>query len=516
MKIKSMLLAFATLLLACLLSWHASINASFVFLNKLDGDGLVHMKQLLTVFEGICSADIIKAYSFNLNTGALYFFSHVLLGLPILLSKSSDALVYIPRLVNAVCAMAVIGFSYHIYKRYLSTGLAVLLSAFPLILPQFWKSMHFFKADLMMAAFLSASLYFLFKDERQFQKYFWIAITCFSFALGAKTQALVFYPLVFLYCFYDVLFRFELSLLKPSLMRFAKSIGLNLLIFVGINPFILHPVGFYAFFRRFFWQVQANHSSIYTEFIPLTVRFERLTREYLPLLLSALALLLIVYSLSKLFQKNSSFLQQMLGFVAFYSVLNTAYLVFISFFMDANWLLSYYFFLPFLAIPFLKKLEQKKALALVLGVFAVQLLLQHNAMLRYFSQHPILTDHQAKATINLIHNSIGDALHDDTYVLMDNRLSFNFFKYGLSYNNVIYTTTGLQDYHIYEEAFREKWKAIDLDKVKARVFYKKDFILLKKNEKNGNLALYEALITEQLQYKVIAENRDILILALKR
>lgn len=241
----------------------AYINWRYVdvqFLEYTMGDEFPQFLQLQKMYEAMLGHNIKQFFAFEFyNYGFLWYVANLIVVLPFKIFPNYEMAIYVPRMLNALFAIALLAMIYKIARLYLNPRNSFLLCVFVVAMPGFWKVGYTFKPDTFQALLLLCCVYYLCKDSFAFGRFYRYGIMFFGLALGAaKFQAVMFLPLVYGYIFY-------LFATNPSVRTLLQVIKKGALATLGIfalwiltNPYLLHPRGFLAWLSMFEGNMNSN------------------------------------------------------------------------------------------------------------------------------------------------------------------------------------------------------------------------------------------------------------------
>lgn len=230
------------------------------FLEYTMGDEFPQFLQLQKMYEGMLEFDIKKFFAFEFyNYGFLWYALNLLVVLPFKVYPNYEMAIYMPRMLNALFAIALLGVIYKIAKLYVNSRIALLFCIFAIAMPGFWRVGYLFKPDLFQALLLLCCVYCLCKDNFRFSKFYYYGIIFFGFAFGAaKFQAIMFLPLLYSYIFYIFISNPNIH----TLLHVAKKITIATLsifaLWILTNPYLVHPRGFLAWLAMFKGNMNSN------------------------------------------------------------------------------------------------------------------------------------------------------------------------------------------------------------------------------------------------------------------
>ena len=177
------------------------IQLQFFYQIQYDSDSAIHYNQLLTIFDGYKTLDLIKMLTFNFNNGYIYFLIHGLFALPALILGDFNQVVLYTRGLTSLFALGSLVIIYFISKQYVSKRLSLMVSSLIVLQPMFFIASQRFRPDWALCFLLLLCLFYLNQDKQRFSKPFWISSAILGVAIATKTQGITFLPILFFYCF---------------------------------------------------------------------------------------------------------------------------------------------------------------------------------------------------------------------------------------------------------------------------------------------------------------------------
>lgn len=450
------------------------------FLSIYSIDEYAFHGSLLAMYEGLVSLDIRKLFSFGFYSYGFGFFAlNLLVTAPFFAVDNIEMTIYIPRLLTSIFAIGSLYFIYKTAREYLDNTSSILISLIIVSMAGFWRNAFWFHPDWMMTFFIVLTVYFLSKDAWNFKKYFWYGCIAFGIALATKIQAITFIPFLFLYIFYDNLQHKNFTKLFSRLKLFSKGLSLSVLIFVFINPYLIHPTGLKAFISSFVTNMESNATNHGLD-VNVTIMDKinnAIDYYYTDMSIFVLLVVIALFSSLAIFQKGKS--KNLVNLVAIYFLINIAYL-----FLNVNkdwqhYYLTLFAVAPLLVIPLL--IKYKKIKYYILGAILIIQVLTHLQEYKvvftqgYHPEKEISFDEINKISNSLI-SDIKPIINQSSNILIEAYVPFDYQTLNLQYKNV-HIIYGPISQNMFElEAFLEKSNSKDPSK-----FKEKDLIILPKN-----------------------------------
>lgn len=495
------------MVLLLLMGYKNSLNTTLYHISLVDFDGGTHYRQLLSMYEGATTLNVVKLFGFHLNYGADYFIGTLLLSFPAIASKNWPLLVWVPRMVTAASALAAWAMLYLLARLYHGYSRSLLFSCLVVGMPAFWSFTSLFRPDWTMTALMLVSTYFLAKDNGRFEKNFWLSILMFGVALGTKTQALIYYTTLVL----AMLWAWVAVPQTRSLRFLLQTLGIPVITYFALNPHALHPVGFYAVARRF--MIEMGFMNGLETRIPLLYRWTEAHHTFMPAPLICACIGLLV-----LLMKNRHRYPQFrwLLLVQASISIHLFYLLFVSKGFNTNYALSEFVLLFLVLLPFLKS---KRALPLLFFVLTLQIGLSFPAILKAFRPNPRLQNAVVLANETFILDTLSRyTLNTNTHVLISPNITFDPSRFGWTLKNLDLLYGPLSEFHIDDTAFQKKWtpattlnNTVGLKQTPLKEYHLKAFLILDKKDMAPENPVFQDLMTDKFPYTLVAENQRILI-----
>jgi hypothetical protein len=218
----------------------------------------------------------------------------------------------------------------------------ILALLFVIAMPGIWVNAMWFHPDYMMTAFLMASMYMLFRSNEIGDRYYWLSVLFWGIAVAVKVQAITFAPVLI----WSVLIMIRNKSGSEHFVQIlAASFVSIVIIFVILNPYVIHPKGANAWFQVFVSNIESNASN-HGRFGDLSLLFKiknAIELFYVPMVLFIVLLLL---SLIALYKEWKSKKLRLSGMAAAYILPNIIYLLF---FVNKAW--NHYFLPVFMMSP---------------------------------------------------------------------------------------------------------------------------------------------------------------------
>ena len=285
----------------------------------------------------------------------------------------------------------------------------------------------------------------------------------------------------------------------------------GLVVILCSYPYLLSPIGFYAFWRRFTYELSMNVGVDISNLIDRVLQWN----TFYPALFGLCAAICLLNACYCFFLEKKLKVSNALAIIV---AINIGYNVFFM-----SWGYPYYGFIAFLLMPLwlILVLQRIRYLRKICGVLLVLLLvypagIQYNTFKTYLEnmaiKQKIYEDkksftHQALRPYNVAGRYVlGETFVDLTDLDIPNK---NFIKNQM--------TIGPR---LIESLHNNKWKKLfelqskyNIGHWKIMPWVDKDIILL--HNKTTNEDVRKLLLEDELSYKVIAQNRDIIVLVKK-
>jgi hypothetical protein len=538
MNNKIPIVATLILILATLILIDAQYtNIGFLQLHSIDEYAL--HGSLRSMYVGVLDLKISKLFSYGFyQYGFVYFLINLLVSFPALLLKYTSLAIFLPRFIASLFAVGSLAVAYKFTRYYLGNIASVFFVFFIVTMPAFWFNATWFHPDWAMTFFLLGSTFFLQKDGWQFGRKFYIAILSFSLAVAFKYQAVTALPLIFMYVFYDNIRNITTVGLKLAMKRLSLSFGVILGIFLLLNPFIAHPVGWKLFMSSLMSNLHSNAVNHGIASIPtLWDKIHGAVGDYYVGLFLFIALLVVaIFSFKPIFKDKE---RSIFPVVSVNFFINLAYLLF---FVNKSWQIYY---LPVMVLGSLlilyplMRISLRRQIVLFIGVIAIQLICYTTSYVDILTvsrdtKAPDMNDYSLERN-SLLNNFIVDSLKGkvtkNDWVLITPYTPFDYEKLGLTFDQVriIYGPLDLTllNRDAYIDAQQKFWGDSKSRDELAASYKEKRFIVLRKNipfintkkienssDKEGyNTAvlIMKDLDSGKLGYRKIAENDSVLI-----
>ena len=491
------------------LSWLGFQNTDIVSLSSTDIDAYAFIGVYIKLWNGLLqhSPKEIMAYCFY-NYGWVYFLFNTLLIAPFLLLKKWSLIIFIPRLLSILPAIATVAVLYNVCRLALdkatSTGLALLI----LTMPFFWTTALLTHPDWIMTLFLSLAIWDLFKDNLQGEKQYRNFVVYMGLAIAFKLQGLTFLPLLGACLFFS----------NHTFTQKIKKLSLSLISILGlylvINPYLIHPRGLNAFLFVLKENLESNAtnhgSGIHVSLIE-KIQFVLLKGYYNIPLLILITCLLLVYTgliinknLLKL-EKNNYTLPSILSGTI---LLNIGYL-----FLKVNKLWEHYYascmVLSVLLLgAALSEISHKKRHIIIAILCSIQII-------SFFPHYIdiINSGSKFKKESQFQHENSDFILShiqvdQTTQILISSGLGIDFPKIGLNFDQLHVSYGDLKQGTVDRQAFKlENPQKSETELSSSFITY--DYLILKKKGKPQTLLTM--LKTGVFNYKLAAENQKIYI-----
>ena len=299
---------------------------------------------LLRVYEGLVSFDIKKLFSHGFYSyGSAFFILNGIAASPWLDVTDSSMSIIVPRLITTLFMGVSLLILTKLLEQFHSNIFEKILALlFVVMMPGIWVNAMWFHPDYMMTAFLMASMYMLFKSKIIGDRFYWFSVLFWGISVAVKIQAITFAPV--LIWSISILIRNN-TLSEKYFKIFIASFVSIIIIFIILNPYVIHPKGANAWFQVFISNIESNDSN-HGIFGDLSLLFKiknAIELFYVPMVLFTVLLLL---SLIALYKEWKSKQLRLSGMAAAYILPNIIYLLF---FVNKAW--NHYFLPVFMMSP---------------------------------------------------------------------------------------------------------------------------------------------------------------------
>lgn len=239
-----------------LLSWIASGWLDIDILRSKSLDEYVFHRVILNIHEGFLNFDLRQIFSIYFYLyGFSYFFLNYLLVLPFL-DLETNLIVFLPRIISTFSMFMTWLFLHKlIVLKNADIWITYLILVLFMFMPGVWLNATWFHPDFLMTWTMMISIYFLFISKFSFNHYFLLSIVAWSFAISIKFQAVMLAPL-YGWFFLD---RVSNSNSKTEIMRqLIVTTSIVLLIYLILNPYLLHPEGIMAWIDSAIFEFKKN------------------------------------------------------------------------------------------------------------------------------------------------------------------------------------------------------------------------------------------------------------------
>ena len=299
---------------------------------------------LLRVYEGLVSFDIKKIFSHGFYSyGSSFFILNGIAASPWLDVTDSSLSIIVPRLITTLFMGVSLLILTKLLEQFHSNIFEKILALlFVVMMPGIWVNAMWFHPDYMMTAFLMASMYMLFKSKIIGDRFYWFSVLFWGISVAVKIQAITFAPV--LIWSISILIRNN-TLSEKYFKIFIASFVSIIIIFIILNPYVIHPKGANAWFQVFISNIESNASN-HGIFGDLSLLFKiknAIELFYVPMVLFIVLLLL---SLIALYKEWKSKQLRLSGMAAAYILPNIIYLLF---FVNKAW--NHYYLPVFMMSP---------------------------------------------------------------------------------------------------------------------------------------------------------------------
>jgi hypothetical protein len=299
---------------------------------------------LLRVYEGLVSFDVKKIFSHGFYSyGSTFFIINGLAAFPWLEETGSSFAIITPRLITtlfmAVTLFIMTKLVEQFHKNIFEKILALL---FVIAMPGIWINAMWFHPDYMMTTFLMASMYMLFRSNKIGDGFYWLSVLFWGISVAVKVQAITFAPVLI----WSVLIMIRNKSGSEHFVQIlAASFVSIVIIFIVLNPYVIHPKGANAWFQVFISNIESNASN-HGRVGELSLEFKiknAIELFYVPMVLFIMLLLL---SLIAIYKEWNSKQLRLSGMAAAYILPNTLYLLI---FVNKAW--NHYYLPIFIMAP---------------------------------------------------------------------------------------------------------------------------------------------------------------------
>ncbi len=299
---------------------------------------------LLRVYEGLVSFDIKKIFSHGFYSyGSSFFILNGIAASPWLDVTDSSLSIIVPRLITTLFMGVSLLILTKLLEQFHSNIFEKILALlFVVMMPGIWVNAIWFHPDYMMTTFLMASMYMLFRSNEIGDRFYWFSVLFWGISVAVKIQAITFAPV--LIWSISILIRNN-TLSEKYFKIFIASFVSIIIIFIILNPYVIHPKGANAWFQVFISNIESNASN-HGIFGDLSLLFKiknAIELFYVPMVLFIVLLLL---SLIALYKEWKSKQLRLSGMAAAYILPNIIYLLF---FVNKAW--NHYFLPVFMMSP---------------------------------------------------------------------------------------------------------------------------------------------------------------------
>lgn len=455
------------------------LNIGFLSIHSID-EYAFH-GSLLNMYDGLITLDIKKLFSFGFYSyGFGFFFLNLLATAPFFATDNVELSIYIPRIITSLFAVGSLWYIYKIARLYVDKYTSILISLVVITMPGFWKNAFWFHPDWMMTFFIVLSIYFLAKDSWNFKKYFWWASVALGLSLATKIQAITFLPFVFIYLYYDNIRFVNLEGTLQKTLLLLKFFALTFLVFVFVNPYLLHPSGLKAFVTSFKQNMNSNvinHGSNVNVTIGDKIS-DAIDFYYLDTIMFYAFLIGSFYLMFMLLKRDSK--KSIMPIVAIYFVINVIYLFTMVNKSWQHYYLTIFIITPIILVPFIERFSKYRYY--LLGILLIGQVSTHASEYKYIYKTGYHPEREiSKEQQNIISNSLikvfSGYVNKDSNILISPYQPFDYNKLGLGFQSlhILYEPLSLNMFQL--DAFLEKSITKDPSKFKQI-----NFIVLSKED----------------------------------
>ena len=326
------------LLLFSIMIW---INFSWSQLSILEMksiDEYAFHGSLLRFYEGLITFDLKKIFSTGFYSyGSVFFILNGMAAFPWLGETGSSFAIIVPRLITTIFMVVSLFIMTKLVEQFHSNIFEKILALlFVVVMPGIWVNAMWFNPDYMMTAFLMASMYMLFRSNKIGDGFYWLSVLFWGISVAVKVQAITFAPVLIWSVWIMIRNKSES---EHFVQIFVASFVSIIIIFIILNPYVLHPKGANAWFQVFVSNIESNASN-HGRVGELSLLFKiknAIELFYVPLVLF---IVLLFLSLIAIYKEWKSKQLRLSGMAAAYILPNTLYLLF---FVNKAW---HHYYLP--------------------------------------------------------------------------------------------------------------------------------------------------------------------------
>ncbi len=460
-------------------------NAQLWFLPFFWGDEFVHVQSAYTMADGLFTLNPARFFKMGtFNYGFLFFFQNMVASIPFL-KTASDAVVIVPRLLSGLWFLGSLIVLWAGVRRHVTFFQLLLMLLVMATMPAFFRAGFANHPETMMVCFWCLSVFAFFKDKGTYKTWWWVGVMFLALSISAKLQAVVMIPLWGAYRFWGLWMQPNslknwVLFLRDSILAFLLSIA----VFVITNPYLVHPVGRFAFMRHLNMNLLANEvrnsglsalGKLTTTIVPYYLSW--------PLLIIGTAGLVGALALSWIKRHSPEY-----AAVFAVSVAAVIHWVYVLFFV--NRAIPIYFVLGVLSLYlgvifvliYMKAVFPKSRW--FYGVFAAVMVFQLAQVSSSFPAFFKQVDHfEEQNSIKLfLSESLKPYIKPTDVVLISHATGFDFAEKGLKPNQIELIHGPLQESMFVESEFAKKWSHVPKSRYKTKVFQPKAFIIIRKND----------------------------------
>jgi hypothetical protein len=338
-------LLFAVLLVPFLIIDHRVIDIDLV--DAYDVDEFFFLKILYSrQFYGFNHLDVQKFFSGFYSYGRpFWIINFIATYIPFAFHKYNTAL-FVSRIISSLFAIqGFLIFKETLYQLTRSKVSVITISILTLLMTYFWAAGSWLHPDWLMMYFMLLAFHYFFTSAKHGNYTSQAFLMALAIAVGVKVQSLQFMPLLALY--YAKPF-----FVAPSVKTFISAVKQNLIavlvigiVFLALNPYLLHPKGFPLFAESFAKDMASNKDNNGAGYIPtfndkVNVFAAAYLSQWIVALVALLSLWFAVFSL-----KNFKEQYEKLSFI-----LTTAVVIAYYIFMVNKAWPHYYLPIPFMIL----------------------------------------------------------------------------------------------------------------------------------------------------------------------
>jgi len=248
------------LLVFGVLVWYSYGWIEFDILQAKSLDEYAFHGSLLRMHAGILNLSLRGIFDFSQYLyGFPFFMLNEIVTFPFLFEAGNKYAVFLPRVLTSIFAIMCL---YILDKVIEKEGASRLERVFVSIVVVSWygflMNATWMHPDFMMSAFLLLSFYMLLSADSN-KKIYWLSVAMWGIAITVKFQAITYAPVVIIF-FLIVLRKGDLSAVQAIKNGFASILAI-LIIYLVLNPHVIHPEGAKAWWNDLVANVESNKTN---------------------------------------------------------------------------------------------------------------------------------------------------------------------------------------------------------------------------------------------------------------